>query len=248
MVQMAPLQGNFTTTNGELPCEGTKALPFNLDFTVADAYLIDLTQQYNQKLFTSIQCVYIDNSLNPSPLQIICGTTNQVTTCPPFSQGFFELLLPTPPKLMVQTIGVLVVNIQLLNFYIPPDVWTIGAFSNTGLPQIDIPALDAIISNGALTVASKPFTIQGVTDASSAIAAGGTPQIVIPANAARERWIVSNPSTATEVLQFSLGSAGAGKIDLLPGMIWDESGSSIVGDAVYLVAPTTGHTFSAYYD
>jgi len=248
MVQMAPLQGNFVTTNGELPCEGTKALPFNLDFTVANAYLIDLTQQYNQKQFTSIQCVYVDNSLNPSPLQIIAGTTNQVTTCPPFSQGFFELLLPTPPKLMVQTVGVLIVNIQLLNFYIPPEVWSIGSFSAGGLPQIDIPALDAIIANGALTVSSKPFPIQGLTDASSVIAAGGTPQIVIPASATRERWTLSNPSTATEVLQFSWGAAGNGKVDLLPGMIWDESGSSIVGDAVYVVAATTGHAFTAYYD
>lgn len=248
MVQVAQTPGFVTTRNGEMPCEGPRAFPFLLDFSIANAYLIDLTAQYQNKQFTSMQCAWVDNTLNDSPFQIIVNGTNQVIECPPFSQGFYELLLPSPPKITVQTVGGnFTVQIILLNFYIPPQVWNITPYSSGGLPQIDIPALDAIISNGALTVTTRPFSASGFTDAGGTITLGGTAQQVIPTNAALERWTISNPDTATETLYMHWGAAGHSPIPILPGGGWDESGSSIMCDGVWLSAATTGHAFTAYY-
>lgn len=240
MVQIANPGGNFPTLNGSLPCEGTKVFPFNLDFNAANAYNIDLTQAFNQKQFTTLQTVYIDNALNPSSLEIICSTTGQQIIAPPFSQGFYIMLQPSPPKFSVQTSGVLVLEIILLNFYIPPAVWIVGTSS------VDIPALDAIIANGGLNVNTTPSTLTGMTDRSGTIAVGGTRQPLFALNPAAKRRVLHNPSSAAEVLQFSWTTNVAGLIDLLPGQTWDESNATIVGDGWWVVGATIAHAFTAY--
>jgi hypothetical protein len=216
-----------------------------LDFTTTNAYLVDFTQQYTQKQFTTLQCVYIDNSQNLDELSVIVNGTNQTITAPPQSQGFYEVLATSSPKFNIETNGNLIVQVIFLNFYIPPTVYQIEPVNSAGLPEIDIPALDAIITGNALNVVTQPFTITGVTDNGGAVAAGGT--IAVPASATRKRWIISNPDTATETLDIRLGSNVASPIPLLPGMTWDESDSSIVGDVVYVTAATVGHAFTAYY-
>jgi len=246
MVAIANPAGNIPAVNGALPCEGTKVFPFVLDFTGGkNAYLIDLTQQYNQKQFTTLQTVYIDNSLNTSPTSVVCTSTGHIVTCPALSQGYFALFQPVPPVFQVQSLGAFVVTIQLLNFYIPPAVWGTPAVSSGGLPQIDIPALDAIISGGALNVNAKPFTISGLVDGSGTITLGGTTQSILAANAARQYVSLSNPDTATETLYFCWGAAGAGKIPLLPGATY-ESGPNVVGDQLFALGATTGHAFTLY--
>lgn len=244
MVQIANPSGNFSVLNGSTPCEGTKAYPFNLDFTANSAYLVDLTQQYQQKQFTTLQTVWIDNKDNDNDLEIICGTTSQRIIAPGGTQGFYAMLQPSPPKFTVQTSGSLIVNIALLNFYIPPVVWTDIPLSAGGLPQVDVPALDAVISGGKVQVASNPYTVTGMVDASGVIAAGGVWQAVFAVNAVRKRFILSNPDTATETLYFRINGGGA--IPMFPGGGWDESGSSIDGDLIELMAVTIGHAFTAY--
>lgn len=248
MVAVAIPGGQFPVPNGAVPCEGTKVFPFNLDFTAGkNAYSIDLTSQYNQKQFTTLQTVYIDNSNNPAILQIVCSVTGQVITAPALSQGYYAILQPSPPKLIAQTLGGVVVLIQLLNFYIPPVVWEIPIVNAAGLPEIDIPALDAVIVGGRVQVQQVPYTIQGLTDASGTIAVGGTRQVLFAASPTRQRWILSNPDTATETLYFCFTLITAGLIPILPGASWDESGSSIVGDGVWVVGATTAHAFTAYF-
>lgn len=246
MVQIANPNGNFPTVNGSLPCEGTKALPFVFDFAAANAYQVDLTQLQQQNTFTTLQTVWIDNSQNNSFLEIICGTTSQLIFAPPRTQGFYAMLLPVPFKFSVQSSGGIAVQCIFLNYYIPPQVWTVGTVSASGLPQIDVPALDAIIVNGGLNVNTTPQTLTGMLDRSGTIAAGGTRQQVFAANAAAKRRVLSNPSTATEILQFSWTTNTTGLIDLLPGQTWDESNATIVGDAWFVVGATTTHAFIAY--
>jgi len=246
MVAVAASNGSYLTSNGALPCEGTKAYPFLLDFTQSNAYKIDLTQQWQQKQFVTLQTAWIDNSDNDSPLELICSTTSQRIVANPRTQGFYVLLQPTPPVLQVQSDGALVVEIILLNFYIPPTVWTDTPTNAAGLPQVDVPALDGVIQGGKVQVAGGPETLTALTDASGAITAGGVPQVVFANDAARQRFIIANPDTASETLYMRFGSAAAGPIPLQPGMIWDESGSSVVGLAVYLSATTVGHAFTAY--
>ncbi len=248
MVATANPTGNIPVVNGSVPCEGTKILPFSLDFTAGPtSYSIDFTQVFQQKQFSTLQTVWIDNSENNDPLSIVCNTSNQIITAPARSQGYYALLQPTPGRVLVQTAGSLVITIIFLNFYIPPTVWPVPVVNSAGLPEVDIPALDAVISGGRVQTESDPFTIQGLTDASGTIAVAATAQVAIPASAARKRWTIANPSTQTEILQIMWGAAAAGRIDLLPGASWDESGSSIVGEAVYVIAATLHHPFTAYY-
>jgi hypothetical protein len=247
MVAIANPAGNIPALNGSLPCEGTKVFPYILDFTGGkNAYAIDLSQQAQQKQFTTLQTVYVDNSANTAALQIICGTTGQIITCPALSQGYFAILQPMPPQFQVQTTGNLILTIQLLNFYIPPCVWSTPVTNAQGLVEIDIPALDAIITGGLLQVATHPATLTGPTDISGTIAVGGTRQALLATNAARKRWMIQNPPTATEVLQFSYVNNTNGLITLAPGMIWDEANESVSGDAIFIVAATAGHAFTGY--
>lgn len=234
--------GQFSTPNGAVPCEGTKAYPFNLDFTGGkNAYSIDLTQQYNQKQFTTLQCIYADNSANTAPLQIVCSATGQVITFPPMSQGYLPILQPVPPKFIIQTTGGVVIMVQLLNFYVPPTIWNIATYSGSGLPQIDIPALDAIISNGRLNVSSRPATDTFV-DKSGTITAGGTGQVLVPVAAAGQRVLIQNPSTAGEVLQYSLIALVGPWFDLAAGQAVD---LSEITNGVWVKGATTAHAFTA---
>jgi len=136
--------------------------------------------------------------------------------------------------------GTPVVNVQLLNFFVPPFLWY-----TTGLPVNDL-TLASIIVGGGANVNVRAATVVGPADASGAIAAAGVRQVLLAANGARKRWSLTNPSTATEVLQFSYVTNVAGLIDLVPGDTWDESDASVSGDEIWIVAATMGHTFTAY--
>lgn len=237
----------LSVPNGAVPCEGTKAFPFKLDFTVGNAYVIDMTQSYLNKQFSTLQCVYIDNSDNASDLDIICNATDQRVSCPAGSQGYFPLLAPSPPKFVVQTSGSLLLEIIFLNFYIPPGLWANAPASAGGLPQVDIPAIDAIISGGAMNVNAIPTTSAVITDASSTITTGGTPKSILAPNPARKRFILANPDTATETLYFMFNVGTAGRIPLKAGERWDESGSEICGAEIFAVAVTSAHPYTLYW-
>jgi predicted secreted protein len=250
MVQVANPGGNFKTFNGALPCEGTKTLPYNIDFTAANAYLIDLTQQYQQQQFTTLQTIYIDNSDNLDVTEVICGTTNQLITAPPQSQGYYAILEVQPPKLQIQSNGNVIVPVQLLNFYIPPQVWSVTGDANVvaGKLQVADPILDATVSNNRVNVTTNPGAVTN-TDNSGTIALGGTAQLLLAANPARKSWKLTNPAGATaETLQFAYGAAGNGKIDIPNGQTWAEGddGGLVSQQAIYVVAATTGHAFTAY--
>ena len=246
MVAVAASNGSYLTSNGAVPCEGTKAYPFLLDFAANNAYKIDLTQQWQQKQFVTLQTAWVDNKDNTQPLTLICSTTSQRIVCPPLSQGFYALLQPTPPVLQVESDGGITVEIILLNFYIPPQIWLDTPTNADGLPEVDVPALDGVIQGGKVLVQGDPATLTGLSDFSDVIAAGGTPQQVLPNDASRIRFIIANPDTASETLYMRFGANNAGPIPLQPGMIWDESGTTVVGQSVWLSAATTGHPFTAY--
>lgn len=248
MVAIPSPGGQFPVTNGAVPCEGTKAFPFLLDFTGGkNAYVIDLTAQFQQKQFTTMQTAFVDNSANTDTLEIICNTTNQVIVCPALSQGYYALLSPSPPKLQVQTNGGLILEIILLNFYIPPEVWIITPVSAGGLPEVDIPALDAAIVNNHVQVDAFAGTVTAPTDASGVTnVAGGTPDMLFVANPTRKRWTLSNPSVNTANISFSYVSNVGGYIDLPPGSTWNEADLSVSGDEIWVKSPANSTPFTAY--
>lgn len=111
--------------NGTVPCEGPKSFSFELDFTVATEYDFDFTNEYQRQQFTTLQCAYVDNSQNTSPLTITMNGTSQTIVCPKNACGFFPLLATMPPRGKVETAGAVArVYVGFLNYYIPPTVWS----------------------------------------------------------------------------------------------------------------------------
>lgn len=109
--------------NGSLPCEGAKVMPYYMDFAAALQFDFDLTFQYNQKQFTTVQGFYIDNHLNGSTVTVTIDGTGQTIVVPANKSGFFIMLMPVPPKFSIASAGAITVYIAFLNFYVPPIVW-----------------------------------------------------------------------------------------------------------------------------
>lgn len=236
---------------GNAACEGRKAITTIIDFSLGLTFTLDLSgiqQQLNW--FRSVQTIYVDNSANVNPFVITCGITTQRIVIPPYCCAYMPLLQPDAPVLQFNSANAVAVKIQLLNFFLPPSVWSVaggGQISPGGLLLVSDPILDSTVVNSKVNVNAVPFPVQGLTDASGTIAVGGTAQIAIPAAAARQRWFISNPATATEPLIITIGGAAIAPVSLLAGQTWDENGSSIIGDAIYVNATTLGHAFSAMY-
>lgn len=219
---------------------GRRAIPVLIDFSLGASFKLDLSALQQAGAMDSVQTLYVDNSANTAALTITMGLTNQKIIIPANAQAYIPILQGNPPVIVFSVpTGTPVVNIDALNFFVPPYIWY-----STGMPVVDT-TLAAVISNNAVNVTTNPATISGPTDASGTIAAGGTAQLLSAANATRKRFVICNPSSASEVLQFSYGNTGH-MIDIPIGATWNESDLTVSGDAIYIKAATTGHAFTAY--
>lgn len=226
---------------GTDPCEGRKAIKVLIDFSLGAQYTLDLSQIQAQGAFASLQTLYIDNTANGQPLKIETGVVLQDITIPAGAQAYIPVLESNPPRLLFSTTGGnVIVSVHLLNFFVPPYIW-----NGAALQVVDL-TLESVIANGRVLVTTNASTISGATDGSGTIAAGGTSQALFAANATRKKWLISNPSTATEVLSFSFISGAGGQITLPPGTTYTEDSIEVAGDAVFVKAATTGHAFTAY--
>lgn len=220
---------------------GRKTIAVPIDFSVGSSFLLDLSQVQSQGSIDSIQTLYIDlRTVTTGNLQITMGLTNQVVELLAGAQAYIPILQGNPPIMQFAiSTGTPKILVQLMNFFVPPCVWY-----TAGTPVTDL-TLAAIIQNGGANVNANPVTVTGPTDASGTITLGGTAQLLFALNAARKRFVICNPSTATEILQFAYGNTGH-YISLPPGMTWVEADFSVSGDAIYVVGATTGHAFTAY--
>lgn len=219
---------------------GRRAIHVLIDFTIGLQFQLDISQVQSQGGMDSVQTLYIDNAANTAPLTILMGLTLQQIIVPAGAQGYLPVLQGNPPIIQFSTTAAIPVNVQLLNFFVPPGLWY-----TTGLPVNDL-TLASIIVNGGANVNVIAGTVSGAVNRSGTIAAAGVPQQLLAANISRKRWLVSNPSTATEILQISYVTNVAGLIDLLPGATWSETDASVSGDEIWIVAATLGHAFTAY--
>lgn len=106
--------------------KGAKALPIKLDFTTTQSYTIDFNTLEFQEFFEAAQTIFVDNSLNTATLIITCSSSGQIITFPAKSCGYVPLLQPIPGTLDIFTTGNLVINLQLLNYHIDPNVWNVS--------------------------------------------------------------------------------------------------------------------------
>lgn len=118
-------------------------------------YKINLLQQYQSGQFTSVQCVYVDNSTVPYQVRLTCDETAAVVVIPPLSQGFYDLLTGQAPSFTLD----IDVPQTTANFVPPLPCSTILNFLN--VPQAEYQRL---VQPSALNTIAAEFTFVSAAD------------------------------------------------------------------------------------
>lgn len=144
------------------PKSGIRAIPVQLDFTVADSILVDMSNQQQLGKFDLAQGVYVDNSQNSDQLKLQTTIVGQIVIIPPNSQGFIPLLFGQNPQLTCTTQGDLILNLWVLNVPMPCTIWSTISIEGGGVAtevtiadqpiQVQDIALENLISDGGLNV------------------------------------------------------------------------------------------------
>lgn len=116
--------GALPLLNGTAPCEGAKCVPYTADFSQNGEYDFDFTAMQNGGQISTIQTVFVDNTLNANNLVLTVTGSGQRIQVPKNSAGFFTILAPRPTKIQAVTTGLVLVYFGFINFYIPPTVWS----------------------------------------------------------------------------------------------------------------------------
>lgn len=125
--------GQIQLINGQVPGEGPRAVPVLLDLTTTTQGEVDFTLAAAQARLTAVQCVWVDNSENPSELIIAAQASGQRIRVPRFSQGTFPVLGAIPPKFAVSSGGGVAIQTVWLNVPVPVNEWrTDTLFSPAG--------------------------------------------------------------------------------------------------------------------
>lgn len=224
---------------GDEACEGRVDFRYKLDFSTGLEYDFDFAQWVQQGTIKSVQSFYINNFGNAFPLTIRMGSSTQVITIPPGAQAYMPVLQPNSPSWSVScTNAASVAYLHVLNFFVPPYMWGQTL-------TVDIASLTAVIVNGRLNVRTQPAQLTTDTDRSGTITAGGAGQVLMVANAARLQWTLQNPSTATEILQFSKIAINGPWYDLIAGGEAGDDGTTVYAGTIWVKAATTGHAFTS---
>lgn len=249
-----PVQQTYSQVgiyNGPIPREGPKCIPVALAFATNNTYTIDFTLLWNRGAITELQAVYIDNSLNGSPVSLNVNGSNQTITAPPQSQGIYPIFCPNPPKFTAQSAGGVNVGMQFLNVPVTCLTWSsVGTpFTFTGGNALVVSdaALDSTIAGGQVAV--KIQKQNAMTDRSGTITAGGTAQALAAANGARNGLFVQNPSANTGSLWITEQGVNAVEsepsIEIPPGMAFEYPETAIPVTAISIIGATTGMGFAA---
>lgn len=255
-VQALPFVGGTNILKGETP----KAVPCLCDFSAtgvpAAGYTIDVTALMNRGVLRSVQTLYLDNSANNGYLTVSSPTFSQSFSLPPGYQGYFPVIAAEGSGgiFYVTSTGNLPATVTLLNVLFPIGIWPATVTPLVpGLTQpVSDAILDATVSGGRQLVTSKAAQFTA-TDRSGTIAVGGTQQVLMAANPARQGFLLQNTdSTNIEGLWINpTGAAvigGAGSFELSAGADINNPGGSFQGvysGAISIIAATAGHKFSA---
>lgn len=121
------LGNTFGIANVVVPAGGPKCVPTFVDFTNAAQVTVDGVQLVTQGKIEYLQGVYIDNSTNLNNLSIQMSSTNQIITAKARTQGYYAIMVPDPPQMIVstnQTNG-LIIPLFFYNVPIQPAVWSV---------------------------------------------------------------------------------------------------------------------------
>lgn len=114
-----------------------KSMPIPITLAAETFATLNLSVSQSRGVIDKVQSVYIDNSLGAGQLQVTCNQTGQSVNCPPYSQGFFPLVVPNPPAFTFTAIGGDVAGvIQLMNVPMPLATWRVGGDIDPVAPAI----------------------------------------------------------------------------------------------------------------
>jgi len=192
-----------------------------------------------------LQSIYIDNSNNAQTVSIAFDS-GQVIVSPSYSQAIYPVFFSGNQLNFVATsTGGVQVNLIFLNTREQAQLWS-----------TKIPIGGSVNVTGS-TIYSQPKN-GSFTDASAALAAGGTAQLLLAANGARQLLAIRNPATAASqgiavpepvYLGFTTAAptiGGQGTWELLPGESLPEFLLQST-EAIYWNAATTAHRLTAKY-
>jgi len=115
----------YPIANVIVPSGGPKTVPAVADFTTIPLYDVDGQQMIDSHAMEYIQGVFVDNSASTAALTILCGGTGQKIVVGPNMQGYFPLLVQSPPKftLSMTPAAGRIVNLQFYNVPIMSCSW-----------------------------------------------------------------------------------------------------------------------------
>lgn len=107
-----------------VPQEGPKAIPVLLDFTQANNYDLDLQLIGQQGRISMVQTLFVDMSASDIAMTVSVNGSLQQIVCKGRTQGYYQVLCPTPVKLSFSCAGGPAgVKVYLVNVAIPGAVW-----------------------------------------------------------------------------------------------------------------------------
>lgn len=145
---------------GREPTEGRKSIPMEFRVSTTAGVVVDLIPQALQGQFKSAQTLYVDNADNDFQITIINNITGQRFVIQPNSQGYYQLLINSPPRLnfFAATIPA-TIKIQILNFFIDPVTWSVNAGNPVINPnQIALPHNDILVGDAAGQAVAVPMS------------------------------------------------------------------------------------------
>lgn len=137
---------------------------YNADFTGSQVYVFDFNRLRNAEQFGVVRTLFVDNSSNPSEVEVAVSGTDQYFTIPANGQGYFNISASAQSQITLTSDGGAtdLVTVIFYNYELPTGVWyRYGTFNN------DRPIkAEGTMESGA-TVASEdnnnPIFIGGVT-------------------------------------------------------------------------------------
>jgi hypothetical protein len=109
---------------GKSGCEGPQCVSIDLDFSVDNTALVDLSALQALAAFSGCETVYINNVANTKNIDWECDGTYQTGRFPASSCGYLNLLMSNPPKVKFTSTGAgLLVRASFLNYFLPPIIW-----------------------------------------------------------------------------------------------------------------------------
>lgn len=103
----------------------------DLDFSAANEYVIDISFQQIGLTFANPRTLFVDNTTNPSVIDVTISGTNQKFPVPAYTAGYFAISAQVGSKIDLQSAGGATgpVHVSVYNYPIPSVTWNAASAS-----------------------------------------------------------------------------------------------------------------------